>query len=197
LDVLTGRTANSKKEKRDLRIVLVGAQGTGKTTLAERLARELSLPLIPESSREVARKNGIDHLSQLSVDGFAKFYKLCIESQLEHESRHHSFVSDRCTLDGAVYWLKWLSCVRSPEETEQYVNLARGNMINYHYVFYLPIEFPPPMDGFRSTHQGYQQDIDSCFLRILQDWGVTYHQLMGGVKERLNTALKLLHISDR
>lgn len=175
-----------------MRIAITGAQGTGKTTLAVRMARKLGLPLIPECSREVAREMGIVHLSQLSVEGFARFEKLCMESQLRHERGQASFVSDRCTLDSAVYWLKWLGQVRPQEETESFVNVARENMPSYNYVFYLPVEFSPSGDGFRSTDQNYQREVDAYFLRLLREWEVEYHPLGGGLEERLRAALRML-----
>jgi nicotinamide riboside kinase len=180
-----------------LRIAITGAQGTGKTTLAERLSGELGLPLIPESSREVARRLGIAHLSQLSVDGFARFEKLCLESQLSHERRHAAFVSDRCTLDGAVYWLKWLGQVRPPEETEGFISMARENMANYDHVFYLPVEFSPQGDGFRSTDRRYQREVDGYFTQLFREWEVDYHPLSGSLDERLQSALQRLAAGER
>lgn len=179
-----------------MRIAVSGAQGTGKTTLAGRLAEELRLPLIPECSRQVAQRLGIEHLSQLSVDGFASFGKLCMESQLELEQKHSSFVSDRCTLDNAVYWLKWLSEVRPTEETESLVNRARGNMANYDYLFYLPVEFSPPWDGFRSTSGEYQKEVESYFINLLDSWDLEYHSLSGDVEKRFGSALRVLAATE-
>jgi len=175
-----------------LKIVITGAQGTGKTTLASRLASELNLPLIPECSREVARRIGITHLSQLSVEGFTRFEELCLENQLAEEGKHASFVSDRCTLDGAVYWLKWLESVRPPEETEGFVNKARENMVNYDYIFYLPVEFSPAWDGFRSTDMTYQKEVEAYFLKLLENWEVEYHPLSGCLDRRLHSTLEVL-----
>lgn len=175
-----------------MRIAITGAQGTGKTTLTERLAEELNIPVIPECSREVARKLGIAHLSQLSVDGFARFGKLCLETQLQQERSYTSFVSDRSTLDSAVYWLKWLEGVRPPGETAAFLNKARENMSNYNYLFYLPLEFSPAWDGFRSTDQAYQQEVDACFQKLFKGWGVQYHPLTGSLEKRLSSALEVL-----
>ena len=43
-----------------MRIALVGAHGTGKTTLSVALACELGIPMIPEPVRPVLRRHGLE-----------------------------------------------------------------------------------------------------------------------------------------
>ncbi len=87
------------------RIGFAGCSGTGKTWLAERIARELDLPLCPVGSRQVSAQMG--YASPYDVDavpGARRAFQVELQrAKTEWERQHESFVSDRTPVDNLVY----------------------------------------------------------------------------------------------
>ena len=82
----------------DLRIAIVGSFSTGKTTLAEALARRLDLPLLPETAREVVALG-----FKLDKDATPETETLIFLKQYNNEISTESFVGDRSLIDVMAY----------------------------------------------------------------------------------------------
>lgn len=102
-----------------LRIALSGSAGTGKTTLARRLASDLSLPYVPEGMR-VRIERGLD----LHALGPEQLQGLVLElweeqCQLEDQAERSSggFVSDRSPIDFFAFWLLYRCGPRAHTES--------------------------------------------------------------------------------
>jgi adenylate kinase family enzyme len=167
----------------DLRIVIVGSFSTGKTTLAEVLARRLELPLLPETAREVVELG-----FKLDKDATPETETLIFLKQYNNEISTDEFVSDRSLIDVMAYagWVLdnqphrkevalWHECVRLAE---------RRLRSNYTHVFYLPIEFPIVLDGLRPDDPAFQKEIDARVLSILRSHDIDYDTVKGSVEER-------------
>lgn len=165
------------------RIAIVGSFSTGKTTLAEVMARRLELPLLPETAREV-----VDLGFKLDKDATPETEALIFLKQYNNELANAEFVGDRSLIDVMAYagWVLdhqprrketalWDECVRLAE---------RSLRTNYSHVFYLPIEFPIVLDGLRPDDPAFQQEIDERILRLLDAHSVSFETIGGSVQER-------------
>lgn len=166
------------------RIAIVGSFSTGKTTLAEILARRLDLPLLPEVAREIVELG-----FKLDKDATPETEALIFLRQYNNELSTDEFVGDRSLIDVMAYagWVLdnqprrkefalWEECERLAE---------RRLRTNYSHVFYLPIEFPIVLDGLRPNDPEFQTEIDQRMRKLLETHAVTHETITGSVEERL------------
>ncbi len=167
------------------RIAIVGSFSTGKTTLAEALARHLELPLLPETAREVVELG-----FKLDKDATPETETLIFLKQYNNELSTDEFVGDRSLIDVMAYagWVMdnqprrkesalWDECVKLAE---------RRLRANYSHVFYLPIEFPIVLDGLRPDDPAFQEEIDQRVIRLLKSHDIDYDTVKGSVEERMD-----------
>lgn len=167
------------------RIAIVGSFSTGKTTLAEALARRLDLPLLPEVAREIVELG-----FKLDKDATPETEALIFLRQYNNELAADEFVGDRSLLDVMAYagWVLDNQPYRKEmllwEECEK---LAQRRLrTNYSHVYYLPIEFPIVLDGLRPDDPAFQKDIDERMLGLLTSHGIDYRTVTGSVEVRLS-----------
>lgn len=87
-----------------IRIAFAGASGTGKTTVAKRVAEALSLPINPVGSRSVALSMGYANPYDVDKAGRrAEFQRRLVTEKRAWEDSHESFVSDRTVMDNLCY----------------------------------------------------------------------------------------------
>jgi predicted ATPase len=171
------------------RIVFIGAQHSGKTTLAKRLSEETGTPLITESVRTVAGVLGIKHDSDMLTMAHRTVWQIgIITEQLRQESRYESFVSDRGTVDNFAY-LHLLADDRAfglPADVYAHLEtLCEKAAQAYTHVFFL---FPVPgscrPDGFRRDDKGYQSLIVEKILHIVWRWRLPMTQVPADLCEK-------------
>src|SRR5687767_4925282 len=160
------------------RIAIVGSFSTGKTTLAEALARKLELPLLPEVAREIVELG-----FKLDKDATPETEALIFLRQYNNELAADEFVGDRSLIDVMAYagWvlenqpyrkemLLWEECEKLAE---------RRLRTNYSHVYYLPIEFPIVLDGLRPDDPAFQKEIDERVLGLLASHSIQHRTLTG------------------
>ena len=174
-----------------LRIAIVGSFSTGKTTLAEVLARRLELPLLPEVAREVVELG-----FKLDKDATPEVEALIFLKQYNNELSIPEFVGDRSLIDVLAYagWILDNQDYRKEmvlwEECEKLAE--RRLRTSYSHVFYLPIEFPIVLDGLRPDDPAFQKDIDERILSLLRTHDIDFHTVKGSVEERIEQIESLL-----
>ena len=150
------------------RIILTGASGVGKTSLAEALAPMLGLPIIPELGRQICRDMGYEKIGEIpDQEGFKR---KVLEAQIKAEDQLSSFISDRSTIDCWVLWQRWNICSAMSFDTESYYSKAREQSEKYSHIIYIPPMFPPAEDGFRWTDADYQRQVDRLVRMTLYEW---------------------------
>lgn len=173
-----------------MRIGICGAQGTGKSTLAFALHSIYNLPIIKEQAREAADFMEISKLSSLkNKDQKGVLYQeLCLQYQLIAENKHNSFISDRTTVDNAIYWIKWHMSKANSLRSLAYLNMCKLNAKKYDLVFYIPPEIPLENDGFRSTNGYYREEMDKLAYWLLVAWEVNFVTIEGDFNCRVQTS---------
>lgn len=165
-----------------MRILITGAMGVGKTTLAKHIAEARGYKILPEVARIMAE------------EGYKLDKEITPEIELEMLRRQvlleqeENYIADRGLIDLLAYCL-----ILFPEETEllNKVNLALADAV-YDTVIYLEPEFPIEDDGLRSTDVAFQKQIDETIKFILGTSKFKHHKVKGSKINRLNQVLKII-----
>lgn len=164
-----------------MRIAITGTHGTGKTTLARALSKELKLPLIAEIAREAAKNTCVDHASKLLSNIYIarKFQWEVLRQQVNAEDSFcGKFVSDRCTLDCFAYWKAY--GIKSGHGYKQ-----KCFQRYYDLLVYVPIEFRCPDDGFRDTDEILRSIVDEYIVKYLPQMCHPHITVTGNIEERI------------
>lgn len=168
----------AKKKKR---IILTGAQGTGKTTLMNALAADGTRTI--SHIRKFAAEKNID-ISTASEAGQKEFFK----SLKKELSSKRSYISDRgLTCVAAYTFEKAVSgSISKKVADKQYMDIVKFHTDNPDILLvYVPIEFPLEDDGTRSIDPEFQKKIDFLIKNLLETSGIKYITVTGSVEERL------------
>lgn len=174
-----------------MKIVITGAQGVGKTTLANQISTIKNYKLLPEVARIMI---DMGHTLDMGVTLDLEFKMLNIQKKMEEDEA--PWVADRCLIDIVAY-----SGILFP-------NSRKLNRISFHWlkksqydlIFYLPIEFPIEDDGVRSIDVDFQQQVDKKIKHVLNQ--ISYKNakprlftITGSKEERLKKVLDILDLS--
>ena len=159
------------------RLVLTGAESTGKSMLAERLARHFGAPLVPEYAREYAGRMGI--LTVEDVEPIARGQQAAEEAM---PARGHSLVVfDTDLLSTAVYARHYYGWC--PEWLERTVRHRSGLYL------LLDIDVPFIPDPTRGPAER-RAELHQRFERALEAAGVAWTVIRGDWEERFERAVR-------
>ena len=167
--------------KQKKRIILTGAQGTGKTTLMNELAKD-GTRTISHIRKHAAEKN--INITSASEAGQKEFFK----SLKKELSSKRNYISDRGLTCVAAYTFEKAISEDIPKKVadKQYMDIVKFHTENPDILLvYVPIEFEIEDDGTRSIDQEFQTKIDFLIKNILDTSGVKYITVTGSVEERL------------
>ena len=175
-----------------MKLAFVGSFSTGKTTMANLMARELRLPLLPEAARQVVELG-----FPLDQSATAETETLIFLKTLLGELSHDSFVADRSMVDMLAYADWVMDHEREPRKEDHLWLAAREIAVlnlrsRYDFVFYLPIEFPIVLDGLRPDDTNFQAEIDQRMTHLLHAHDVEHHHLTGTVEQRRKEVLRVI-----
>lgn len=154
-----------------MRIAFSGSGGTGKTTLLEKVNEQLKLTVVREGVRKYMAENGITHLRELGASGTKEMQEWILTNKYGTESNMKSFISDRTSVDNAVYAMRW--CDRDDELatwlSEYVMKCMEHAQNNYDLIFVLPHGvIPLEDDSVRSAKPMYQLGVQLMIERLTE-----------------------------
>ncbi len=168
-----------------MKIAIASTHGTGKSTVARRLARKLKGRYIHDVARDEAPKKGF----AISEDTPPEVQLWMTMRQWELEqTTPEDWVADKCLFDYLVYG----DIVIKDEEIKKIIKRIVEDNAHYDFVFYIPIEFPMEEDGLRS--KDLQPIVDEYYKKYLKRRGIKYITLSGSPQERVKQALEHLNL---
>lgn len=143
-----------------MRIAFTGSGGTGKTTLLNIVNEYLKLPVIDENIRPWLKKNGFVEFKDMTFQDVKRMQHEVMYAKIKEEINLNTFISDRTTIDNAMYTLRWVSSLTNEYNDwyKLYLKDARMHARSYYdIIFVLPhgvIQIEN--DGLRSSKTWYQ-----------------------------------------
>ncbi len=178
------------------KVVFLGAESTGKTTLTERMAREFETRFVPEVGRTVwQEKNGVLELEDY-VDIAVRHRAL--EDAAILESNRFLFV------DTNAITTMFLGYAYEGDGVPELTQLAREAENRYQHVFLCEADVPFEQDGWRDN-DFWRQRAQGLIRYDLAVRGVPYTVLRGDLETRVatvkgtlegGTGMKLSQVSD-
>ena len=167
----------AKKKKR---IILTGAQGTGKTTLMNALAEDGTRTI--SHIRKTAAELGID-TSKPTAKGQKEFFKT-LKKEL---SSKKNYISDRglTCVAGYTFHEALIGEIDKKIADKQYMDIVKFHTENPDILLvYVPVEFEIEDDGIRNIDKLHQTKIDFIIRNLLETTGIKYITVTGTVEER-------------
>jgi uroporphyrinogen-III synthase/nicotinamide riboside kinase len=138
-----------------LRIAVCGSASTGKTSLANALAREIGLPCLREEMRDYLENGGID-LTTLPAAEVGQILKKLWRTRIEKEQQNPAFIADNSSLDFAAYAL-YYGCL-DEENARTLLEETCAHIATYDAILVLPWgAIPYVVDGVRPAN---------CYLQL-------------------------------
>ena len=165
------------------RVVMMGAESTGKSTLTERLAQEFNEPFVLEYGREVwQNKNG--ELEQSDYTHIAEHHRELEDAAIVNAKRF-------LFVDTNAITTAYLGSVYEGTVPDRVIELARAAETRYHHVFLLADDIPFEQDGWRdgALWRSRSQSIIKYDLRVR---GVHFTEISGDLESRVNQVRAVL-----
>ena len=169
--------AKTKKQ-----IILTGAQGTGKTTLMNELAKDGTKTL------SIARETAVELGWPVAPEKLEDYQKTLFSKMQKALSSKKNYISDRGLTCVAAHTFSEALVENITKETadNQYLKLQKFHKDNPDIlVVYVPIEFEISDDGVRNVDKGNQEKIDFLIKNILDTAGIKYITVTGTIEQRL------------
>lgn len=162
---------------KNMKIGVVGAAGTGKSSLAEMLSKALGIPFLKSKdiTHLILQRDGYDYSSGIQIERFLantgrqnEILRRTLEQQSVPE-----FVTDRTVIDLAAYAL---SEMREDSDTVRHIiETCHKNVGLYTHLLLCPWQDAPLTDnGKRTLNPWYQFVIHTIERGIMDDWGCKY-----------------------
>lgn len=185
------------------RIILIGAHGTGKTTLANALAEVIETPVVESVAREVQKNikylenNDIIDVTNQSKNNLADAYQnvLCSMSRwdfMRWVKTGIPCIMTRCPLDTIAYAMAdekvSTEIVESNrlvlDNDEEFIDAIKNSLF-----VYIPIEFGIENDGIRPVDVTFQHQVDAAMRKLIYDFEIVPLVVTGSVEERMEAIL--------
>jgi nicotinamide riboside kinase len=170
---------------------LVGAQGCGKTTLAELLSKRWGYPYFAEGVRPLLKKHGFSDENHGGEDQLKRTLALQWDV-CEYKTKAWDYeycVADRTQVDCLAYLSFWACRSSNPgceDLFERVKDLVRAELELWDAVIVVPPNIPLIDDGVRSPMPYYREHIHYLMCGILSEFNYPHYILdESGIEERV------------
>lgn len=155
----------------ELRIVISGPSGVGKSTLAEFISKTYNIPFVTTSTKPLWDKHGItshEHLIQMTLMDKAwglSFQNEVLNYRIEKLSEHKEYVTDRSPVDNLAYFLSQNSHMVSEKNVEDYIVRCLNALADNTGLIAIPYTSDIVLedDGKRVNNKYYQRFMNGAF----------------------------------
>ena len=167
MDICLGqnRGLNTKDMVKGLRIVVIGAEGTGKSYLSKLLSDELGIDFIPDQTRDLVESLGYQTIFELP-DRLNMRVKL-FDDFLASQTQSSGFVSDASVIDRYANWQRWEWNNASPRFSEMLYTKMRDFSDLYSHIIFLQPTLQPAYDGYRWLEPNNRAQITRSIRSLL------------------------------
>lgn len=176
-----------------MKIIFIGAQGTGKSTLIEKIQKDF-LPnyiISPSIGRELKQMK-----LNINLDGNDETEKMAMTLHKKRfEEQGENVLYPRSFIDNLVYTEQVYREGKVSRDTFKYCyEQAKEYMPQYEMFFYIPIEFDIEGDGTRSTDKEFQDETDILLQEYIRGFELPVNVLKGTVENRFETFKKFYNL---
>jgi adenylylsulfate kinase-like enzyme len=169
--------ASTEKKTRRLRIGLVGASGTGKSSIARGVAEKLGISFVESKSitKSILDRDEYDYASGIQVERFladSSRQNEILKKTIESQSDVGPFIADRTVIDLAAYAVIELHDEDSALLRKIFYACKKHASV-YTHIFLCPWKDAPISDNHQRTlNPWYQFLIHALDEGIMDDWGI-------------------------
>jgi hypothetical protein len=161
--------------RQGLRVGFCGAGGTGKTTTAQFIAKELELPILESTSRTIYKAEKLTEsiVANMGDESKLELQRKIFKAKVKNDTKY-SYVADRTLLDHWCYCLAYCGEFMPDELFEKMEEQVRIHMkAVYSHIFYFPWGYwQPESDGVRSELMAWQSQIDAIMVGYIVRWNI-------------------------
>lgn len=187
-----------------MRIALIGAGNTGKTTLMNALSEELNIPINSLSTKSFFEEYNVksqDEIIKLSANHPAegiKFQEHIIKIRNLHFNHGDNWITDRTPLDSLTYGMLQTSFYDTDEHIELMFQWVEQSRKNYDLVIMLQPQkhIKQENNGLRGVNFLYHQMVASEMKRLAKLTNFKYKLMPRNcktVKQRIDYVKKLIN----
>lgn len=158
-----------------MKIALSGSAGTGRSTIAIRLAQSINHVPLTNMAKSILRQQGFKYGTDNTVEKFLatpERQMLLFDHKRIEESKHDDIVADRSWIDHAAYAVIGLH--ENPAfDIASYVSDCRCEVEKFDSIIHIPWGRQPLQpNGSRTINPWFQFMVDSVICKIAELWQI-------------------------
>lgn len=165
------------------KVLIIGHESTGKSTMAQNLAALYDTEFVPELGRDVcARCGGTEYMLRGDFEEIVSAHRAAIVEACRRANRYLFIDTDAIT----TYWYASLSGIDMPRPTPD----------EFHLILFLEADVPFVQDDLRSAanNEGESRsEFSDALKQLYRDSGYSFHTIRGAsYSERLSQAMQYI-----
>ena len=158
-----------------MKVALSGSAGTGRSTIAMRLAQSINHTPLTNMAKGILRQEGFKYGTEVTVEKFLatpERQMLLFDHKRIEESKYDNIVTDRSWIDHAAYSVIGLH-ENYDFDISSYLSDCRCEVEKFDSIIHIPWGRQPLQpNGSRTINPWFQFMVDAVICRIAEMWGI-------------------------